>query len=188
MKKTLLLTLCGLAALTSTAFAAGNPVGGTVRLGLFRPNDGDTRDVTADSWFGFGLDYKLRDVQFGNSPMKYSYMISLDYLNKSADFGSLSGDMRTMPILFNVVASMDNGFYYMAGAGVAFTRFSGLVLTAPEARGTSSVVTENRTKFAYQVGVGYNLPGQTPLSIDLRYMGNGDKELSGFGLFLGYKF
>ncbi len=165
MKK---LTMIAAAILVAgSAFAADSKLSGlNLRLGLFYPTDGDTRDFTSDTWFGGGVDYKIRDMQFGGGSMvSYALGLSLDYFEKD--------DVRVMPLLVTLTGTQNQGIYWLVGAGVSFNRVPG----------------ENETKFAYALGLGYEFKsGMNPISFEVRYMGNSRSELAGVGAFVGFKF
>lgn len=166
MKK--LLMIAGAALIASSAFAQTTTKlsGLNLRLGVFYPTDTDTRDFTNDLWFGGGVDFKLRDLDFGSGSMvKYSLGISADWLQ--------SNDVRTIPVLLTLTGTQGQGIYWLAGAGVGFNHFPGT----------------DETKFAYMVGLGYEFrSGMNPISFEVRYNGNSRKEVAGIGAYVGFKF
>lgn len=167
MKKTwIVLTLLSLSALS--AAQATKPIGLSVRLGLFYPTSSVAQDE-GKSWFGGGVDYKLGDLPSSKvQGYSASYTVSLDMFSK--------GDFRSVPILANYVVRR-NDLYFFGGAGVSFTRTR------------KGADTENSTELAFQVGVGYEVRrGNLPLFGELKWMGNAESDLSGFGVFVGVRF
>lgn len=166
-------TFMGLAVLATLASGAlaqtAEPIGLSVRAGLFFPSDGDAREEGA-TWFAVGADYKVSDLRFGGLNPGYSAWTSI-----SADFVS-KGDYRHVPVLFNYTAR-NNAFYYTAGLGVGFVR-----------RVTANNDVSNTTELAYQVGVGYDFArGATPLFVEAKYFGSGKSEVNGFGVYAGIR-
>lgn len=146
------------------------PVGLSVRGGIFFPNNREARDA-GNTWFGFGAEYQIDSLNLGlTDDMSATYSISLDYLTK--------GDFQSIPLLLNYVGRNDQ-FFYSAGLGVNFVR-------VPVTVGTG---TRSRTELGYQIGVGYDFnTGQTPIFIEAKYFGSADSRLNGFGVFAGVRF
>lgn len=160
----------GLALALSTVVIAGasvaamaddvKPVGLSVRAGLFVPSDSGVRDA-GSSWFGFGADFKLRDVTIRGGSAPSELAISLDYATK--------GDFRIAPVTLNFTQHRGD-LYYLFGAGIGF----------------SKTATADSTKFAYVAGVGFDFSkGANPLFVEVRFHGNEDSTLNGFGVYLG---
>lgn len=140
------------------------PVGLSARIGLFFPTD-DTQRDSATSYFAGGLDYKLpfNLRAMGNTQLT----LSLDYAAKD--------DYRVVPLLVNANYHRDQ-FYAFAGVGLAFSR-------RPTGGGT-----EDKTRFAYQAGIGYDFhTGQNPIFVEGKFIGNDWSELNGFGVFVGVR-
>ncbi|MBL8060577.1 MAG: hypothetical protein JNK63_07685 [Chthonomonas sp.] len=164
MKK--LMTIAGVLMIAGTSFAAAPGLSGlNLRLGLFYPTDGDTRDFTSDMWFTGGFDYKLKDMAMGNtSQMGYSIGLSVDWQE--------SDEVRAIPVLVTLTSQSMNGIYWTGGAGVSFNHAPGY----------------NKTKFSFMFGAGYEWKsGMNPISFEVRYFGNGDSELSGIGAYVGFR-
>ncbi|HVL38596.1 MAG TPA: hypothetical protein VM328_04310 [Fimbriimonadaceae bacterium] len=159
-------TLLGAACFTAATPADAQVTqssGISLRAGLFFPSDSAARDEGA-SWFAFGADYRLGDLQLGMTP-GYTAHLSL-----SADVFS-KGDYRNVPVLLNYVGRTSE-FYYSAGAGFGFGRVAG----------------EARTRFAYALGVGYDfMQGAMPLFAEAKYFGSSDSALNGFAVFVGIR-
>lgn len=168
MKK-IILAIMG-ATMGVSAFAATGAQDLNLRVGLFQPSKGSVRDSTSDNWLSLGLDYKLRDLDFGGDSMvKYRLGLSIDWIERN--------DFRAIPVLATATGSNGQGIYWLAGAGFAFNRY-------PATGGS-----ENETRFAYTIGLGYEFKGsQLPLSLELRYQGNNRSELQGWALYAGFRF
>ncbi|GMV88289.1 MAG: hypothetical protein AMXMBFR81_12200 [Chthonomonas sp.] len=158
--------LLGVAALTVPALAQDvKPLGMSVKGGLFFPSKKSARDQGAN-WFTLGIDYKLKDLKFGDGPdgMNTSLVLSADYVSK--------GDFRHTPVMANYVVRR-NEVYYFAGAGFGFVK------TPSEG---------NQTRFAYQIGVGKDFQrGGNPLFVEGRWIGNAKDEVSGFAISVGIR-
>lgn len=167
MKNVIKLTV--LAGVISAYGVAGaqqmKPLGMSIRAGLFFPTS-SVAQAAGNSWFGGGFDYKISDAMVAGMGNGYqaSMVLSVDLLSK--------GNFRSIPVTYNWVGRKDK-MYYLAGAGVSFTK-----------SGSSST-----TEFAYQVGLGMDIPrGSMPLFVEAKWMGNGNSDLSGWGLFVGVRF
>lgn len=163
-----------LAALATVSSAqATKPMGLSVRAGFFMPSSGIAKDQ-GKNWFGFGAQYKLKDLGFGTMDRGYaaSLEVSADYMSK--------GDLQSMPVLLNYVARQ-NQMFFSGGAGFSFSKEIDVV--------GPPVTTRNRTVFAYQIGVGYDFQqGQTPLFVEAKYFGSTSTDLNGFGVYVGVRF
>ncbi|MCW5937383.1 MAG: hypothetical protein KIT11_08770 [Fimbriimonadaceae bacterium] len=146
------------------------PLGLSARLGLFFPTNGDARDEEGRSWFAGGLEYKIRDLNYGSSnQMSASLTISADYYGK--------GDFSNIPLQLNWVARSQQ-VYYGAGAGVGFTHIKG-------GRNQDS----NDVDFTFNLVVGYDfVRSSTPFFIEGRYWGSNESQLNGFGVYAGVRF
>jgi hypothetical protein len=168
MNKKMLMAALGACAITAAAVPANaqstTPTGLSLKLGVFWPTDRDVRDATSDTWFDVGLEYRLKDMPVTNEDMKSHLSISLDWANHS--------DVRIMPILLNYVMDQRQT-YWMIGAGAAFNHAPG----------------ENNTRFAYQLGLGYNFQqGPTPAFVEARYIGTSESSESGIIFDVGVRF
>ncbi|MEJ5171272.1 MAG: hypothetical protein WHU10_09810, partial [Fimbriimonadales bacterium] len=134
------------------------PIGLSIRAGGFFPSNSDARDE-ADVWFAAGLEYKLKDLYFGESEGYTSHLsLSLDWYE--------SGDFRGLPLLLNYVG-MKNQFFYSVGAGVSFAKWQ------KDFGGT-----DEDTLFGYSVALGYQFQqGQTPVFVEARYFGSEKSDL-----------
>lgn len=162
-------TLIVATSLALGAFAQeSKPLGVSARLGLFFPSSNAAQDEGAN-WLGIGLDYKLGDLKSGAAKgYNASYGLSLDYFNK--------GDFRSLPILLTYTGRQER-FYYTVGGGVSLNKV---------AQGGGS---RSDTEFAYAVGLGVDFTRfNQPMFAELRWMGNSDSTLSGFGVFVGIRF
>ncbi len=141
------------------------PLGASVRLGVFLPTNETTIDATSNAVFAFGADYKLTYKPPTLGGYVSGSSLSVDYFNK--------GDYGNIPVLLNYLAMKDS-WTLSVGAGVGF----------------ASLPSGNDTKFAYQVGLAYDLPvsSTTPIFIEGKFFGSEDSRLNGFGVYLGIKF
>ncbi|MCX7799330.1 MAG: hypothetical protein N2109_03200 [Fimbriimonadales bacterium] len=143
------------------------PIGLSVRIGGFFPQTSDAKDE-ADVWFAAGLEYKLSDLNLGQTEGYTSH------LSLSADWYE-SGDFRGLPVLVNYVG-MKNQFFYSVGAGLSFAKWVGR-------NGT-----DEDSIFAYSVAIGYQFQqGQTPAFVEARYFGNEKSDLDGFVFSVGVR-
>ncbi|MDX2065716.1 MAG: hypothetical protein SFX74_08255 [Fimbriimonadaceae bacterium] len=153
-----------------TASAQSNGLSGfSARVGVFYPTADSARQISR-TWFGAGLDYKLRDLSsLSSDTYKASLGISIDFYNRD--------DFRVVPVLATYTGNLSDRFYYIGGAGVAFTRIP-----------TGNTVDE-RARFAYMFGLGYNLAqGPNPIFVEARFFGNDKTQANGFGLYAGIRF
>lgn len=144
------------------------PVGLSVRAGLIFPTSGFGRDL-GRTWFGIGGEFKLKDVAFGevNAGSNSMLTLSADYFGK--------GNGSSVPVLLNYVATK-NEMFYSVGAGISMTKD----VDAGKSR--------SKTNIAYQLGIGYNFQqGSNPLFVEAKYWGNGNSNLSAFGVYVGIR-
>lgn len=168
MKHTKLATLAAVAALSGVAAIAGaqtnGPLGISVRAGVMLP----TNDDAFSTAFAAGIDYKLRNFSL-RSPGEGLQ----SYLGLSADYYG-DGDHNNIPVAltYNV---RSGSIVYHAGIGIDFH--------AGDDTGTS---------LGGQVGIAYEFGNagraNNPLFLQAKYFITDKSELSGFGLYLGYRF
>lgn len=172
MSRRIVTTLVGAALVMGAAVPAfaqqADPVGLSLRLGLFLPTSGAARGA-GDGWFGAGVDYRLLNLpNVATDGTQRSLSLSLDFASR--------GEFRTVPVLVNYVVRR-NELYAFGGVGVSFGR-------VPTFGGRS-----DRTRFAYQIGAGYDFnQGPLPLFLEAKFLGNERSELNGFGIFAGVRF
>jgi hypothetical protein len=153
-----------------TASAQSDGLSGfSARIGVFYPTADSSRQLSR-TWFGAGLDYKIRDLaSLSNGTYKASLGVSLDFYNRD--------DFRVVPVLATYTGHLSDRFYYIGGAGVAFTRIP------------SGNTVDERARFAYMVGVGYTISqGPNPIFVEGRFFGNDKTQANGFGLYAGIRF
>jgi hypothetical protein len=172
MNRKILTAALGAIVVFATAVPASaqvtQPVGVSARIGAFFPTNEGARSQS-NTWFAGGVEYRLRDMQLGTLDAA-----TMSHLALSVDFMG-SGDYRHTPLLVNYVVR-SNELFYSVGAGVGFGRI-------PLVEGTST-----RTRFAYQLGVGYDFQrGQTPLFLEAKYFGSSQTELNGIGFYIGVR-
>ncbi|HXH60163.1 MAG TPA: hypothetical protein VNI20_02265 [Fimbriimonadaceae bacterium] len=171
MKKIVLIVTVAALGLATIANAQYNkPAGISLRGGMFFPSNASAK-AEGKTWFGVGIDYKLKDIDFRRSANGYdtSYSLSVDYYGK--------GDHANLPVLLNFVSRKDQ-FYYSAGAGLGFAK-------TPDVGGGTSTNTE----FSYAFAIGFEFQrGTTPFFIEGRYMGSAETRLNGVGVYAGVRF
>jgi len=171
MKLTTLGAISAALAVSAVAGAQDNvkPIGLSLRAGVFLPTNSGTADVAGTGFFAFGAEYLLtyKPPTFLINGATSGLSVSVDYYRRD-DYGNI-------PILANYILAK-NRFAFSAGVGVGFT-------TLPS--GSDSDV-----KFAYQVGVEYDLPttGSLPIFLSAKYFGSENNRLNGVGLYAGIKF
>lgn len=173
MKINRLATLVAVAALGSVAATAGaqtnGPLGLSARIGVFLPTN--TSDIGNSTWFNFGVDYKLNHFNV-SAPTEGTQ----SYLGISADY-YFSGSNSNVPVAltYNIRQSQ---LVYSAGIGADFYNVDD--------------VNKTGTSLGGQVGVAYEFGNagraDKPLFVQAKYFITRRSELSGFGLYLGYRF
>jgi hypothetical protein len=166
--KTLMATL-GAIALTVAAVPAhaqtSTPTGLSLKLGVLWPTDKAVRDATSNTWFLAGLEYRFKDMPVTTPDMKSHLSVSVDWASHS--------NTSVIPVLLNYVGEQQQT-YWMVGAGAAFLHASGA---------------SDQTKFAYQVGFGYNFEhGPTPAFVEARYIGTSESRANGVAVDVGVRF
>ncbi|MFN7172460.1 MAG: hypothetical protein ACK4P3_06720 [Fimbriimonadaceae bacterium] len=147
-------------------------MGLSIRAGTFWPTSSIGRDQ-GNVWFGAGVEYRLKQISYGTMDRESSsyFTVSFDYVGK--------GSLQSFPLLINYV-QREGQFYFTGGAGVSFART--FRTTFP------FFSTRNQTLFAYQVGVGYDFDhSANSFFVEGKFMGTGNSQLNGFGLYLGVR-
>jgi len=173
MKITSLASFAAVAALSGVAATAGaqtnGPTGFSARVGIFLPTN--KSDVGDSTWFNFGVDYKLNHFNVA-SPKEGTQT----YLGLSADY-YFSGSNSNVPVAvtYNL---RQNQLVYSAGIGADFYNIDDINKTGTSVGG--------------QLGVAYEFgnagEANKPLFVQAKYFFTRRSELSGFGLYLGYRF
>lgn len=163
-----------IAALCATAGCAlaqeTKPIGVSIKIGQIEPQGRAAREE-GKRWVIVGADMKVKD-------MKYDGKGKGEYLTASVDFYS-KGDFSSIPLMLNYVVRQ-NEWYFLAGAGVAFTQDSRVF--------GSDTITDEAIELAFGIGVGYDFQNwKSPLFAEARYMGNGNDRLSGFAVSIGVR-
>lgn len=145
------------------------PSGFSGRLGIFFPSDSLARDL-GKTWFGFGADYKLNKVAVGAPTTE-----TLSYLSISADYYEKSS-RRAIPVALNYNVRSGQ-IVYSAGLGVDFVR---------------PIVGRNDSGLSGQLGFTYEFANTNaptnPLFVQAKYFFSSDSNLSGFGVYAGFRF
>lgn len=129
-----------------------------VRAGFFVPEREAARAQEGDVWFTIGVD---RNVY--QAADRVTGSLSVDYYG--------SGSLYNIPVMVNV-AYQTHHLRALAGAGI----------------GVSHDMTEGKTGFAYNLGVGYGLGHNT--AFDIRYLGlsTGGGALNGWAFTISARF
>jgi hypothetical protein len=145
------------------AHAQSSDVGISLRAGVLFPTNSNSSSTYGSTWFAFGAEYRLFKLD-PSSSLKPTVALSLDYFSRN--------HITETPILLNYVVH-SNGFFGSVGAGAAFDHVPG----------------SSETKFAYQVGIGYDIPNtEIPLFLEAKFFGNQDSSLDGVGVYAGVRF
>lgn len=174
MKINNLATLAAIAAVSGVAATAGaqtnGPTGFSARLGIFLPTD--SSKIGSSTWFNVGADYKLNHYSVA-APKEGTQ----SYLGLSADY-YFSGSNSNVPLAltYNVRSNM---LVYSAGLGVDFYNIDDINKTGTSLGGQVAV--------AYEFGH-VNGAMDKPLFVQAKYFITSRSELSGFGVYLGYRF
>jgi len=144
------------------------PSGISARLGVFLPTNNLARDL-GRTWFAFGADYKLNrySVEAPTTATRSFLSISADYYEKSGT--------RAIPVAlqYNVRSGQ---LVFHGGLGVDFVR----------------VVDDSTIGLSGQLGATYEFANTNqpynPFFVQAKYFFSSKSELSGFGIFVGYRF
>jgi len=148
------------------ALAQRSTIGLSPRIGVFLPALEEGRDIS-DGWLAAGVDFDMGMFPLV-PPGRARTSLSIDYIQ--------NGGNRSLPILINYVAPFGGNLYYTAGIGPTFTR------------AMAGSTHEEKTYFAYGLGVGMNIPqGTTPAFVEARFHGTELKRFNGFGLYVGLR-
>ena len=156
-----------------------------LKVGIFRPDDGDWRDVSRSTWFAAGLDYTAQIT-----PSGAEWVGTLEYLT-----GKNSNRMWTVQAIYKMrsYAEAEEGsrFYYGVGLGVYFSKVRGEV----SEENTKKVVSDTKTHFGIPllVGVDFGSNFFGELKYNLVFSENNpapklDVRVGGFNVMFGYKF
>jgi hypothetical protein len=143
------------------------PTGISARLGVFFPTSDLGRDI-GKTWLAFGADYKLREMPSGDVNGRVSYIsLSGDYYEKDGT--------RAIPIAANYNIRV-NQLVFSAGVGIDFVRLG-----------------SNSSGLSGQLGAAYEFAnsGSTsynPFFVQAKYFFSSKSDLSGFGVYVGYRF
>ena len=168
MKTRTLASLVAVAAFTGVAASAAaqtnGPSGFSARLGLFIPTDSSDLGTT----FAGGLDYKISNfsVRAPGEGLQSYLGVSVDYY----------GDSGTSNVPLHLTYNVRSGnIVYNAGIGVDFR--------AGDDTGTSL---GGRVGIAYEFGNAGRL--DKPIFVQANYFLSDKSTLSGFGVYVGYRF
>ncbi|MGQ9699032.1 MAG: hypothetical protein ACUVRO_13700 [Armatimonadota bacterium] len=145
-----------------------------LKVGMFRPDDGDWRDASRSVWLAFGLDYTGQIT-----PSGAEWLGTVEFLR-----GKNSNRMWSVQALYKLrsYAEVEGGsrFYYGVGAGLYMAKL----------RDKLGMVSESKTKFGIPLLVGIDL--SPAVFIELKYNAVFSKirnvRPGGFSVMLGYKF
>ncbi len=171
MKRTLTaLTVVAVFAAAPVAFAQyEKPIGLSPRIGVIFPQNSSMREDAGRTILGAGLDYKFRDLKFGDEAGKSgTIFLSVDYYGRNK--------YTNVPLTANYVLR-NNEFYYGGGLGISFGR-------VPDALGNTSTT----TNLAFALTVGYDfVRGATPLFVEVKYHGSGESRVNALGFYAGVR-
>jgi hypothetical protein len=154
------LVLSALAIVAAACAQSNGPKGFSARLGAQFARGGDSN-------LAFGLDYKLNKVSVGNyGEENPSYVgLSVDYYGRSGYYNI------PLAVTYNVRATQ---LVFSAGLGIDIYRFGSY-----------------KSGFGGQLGVQYEI-GQSnsanPLFVGAKYFFANESDLSGLGIYAGYRF
>ena len=140
-------------------------IGVALRAGVYLPTNETTVGDVGSGIFAFGGDYRLSVKTPSLSGLQSHLGISVDYFRRN--------EIGNIPVLLNYVATTGQ-YSFQAGAGVGF----------------SSLRSGDRTTFAYDLGVGYDLPVNStlPVFVQATFFGSDFAQTNGFGLYVGVRF
>lgn len=173
MRKTWIAKAAAVATVAACMGAASaqtnGPTGISARLGVFFPTSDLARDL-GKTWFAFGADYKLSSVSV--EPARGAYA---SYLSVSADYYE-KNDLRAIPVAVNYNVRA-NQFVFSGGIGIDFVR----------------TLSDNTSGFSGQLAATYEFAnsGSTsnnPFFVQAKYFFSSKSDLSGFGVYVGYRF
>ena len=164
-------TLGAVTAALAVSAAAGaqaqsnTQVGASVRFGLFLPTNQATNDDVGTGLIAFGVDYRLDPRTPRLLGLTSNLSISIDYYRRD-EFGNI-------PVLINYIARTGQ-FSFGIGAGVGFE-------TLPD---------RDRTGFAYDASISYDIPSTStlPIYLQAKFLGAERSRLDGVGLYVGLRF
>jgi hypothetical protein len=137
--------------------------GVTLRFGGFAPVDSGPRE-TSTVWPAVGGEMRLLSLRSKNSDNE-TVSLSVDWFGRNS--------WSETPVLLNYTQKFGSLF---ADAGAGF--------------GFKNTPSGNGTNFAYQGGIGYNIPGTSPTTffVEAKYRGSDNTELNGFAFYFGVRF
>ena len=154
--------VCAAAGAQTTPY---EPIGASVRLGIFLPTNSQTNDNVGSGFFAFGADYRLG--------VKSPRLIGLDsYIDGSVDYFRRN-ETGAIPVLVNYNVTSGQ-YFFKVGIGVSFQSLPG----------------DDKAGFGYQVGAGYTIPSTSrlPVFVQASFFGADRSQVNGFGLFVGTRF
>jgi hypothetical protein len=150
-----------------SAQAQTKPLGALIRAGIFSPTDSDAGNL-GQAWFTGGVELGLGRFPLfkggGQFPGKWSL---------SGDAYSKAG-ASAVPITLNYIQYTSSHFFWNVGLGGALAHRPNF---------------EDSFELAYQVGVGYDLGGATPVTFQVRFfsVNNVGSFLDGFAFTVGLR-
>ena len=171
MKKIAALTVVAAIGMASIASAQYNkPSGISLRGGMFFPSAASAK-AEGKTWFGVGIDYKIKDLNYGNMAGQNdtSFVLSVDYYGK--------GDHSNLPVMLNWVSRSQN-IYYSAGGGLGFAKIP---------NGAGGTTTSTELSYGFTVGFEFQ-KSTTPFFVEAKYFGSAESRLNGYGIYAGIRF
>lgn len=152
--------VCAAAGAQTTPY---QPIGASVRAGIFLPTNKSTSDDIGTGFFAFGVDYDLTKTSILGQGLGVG--LSVDYYQRD--------NVGDIPVLLNAIYRTGR-LSFNAGVGVGFQSLPG----------------DDKTGFAYGLGVDYTLSvGSTlPIFVGARFLGADRSQVDGFGIYAGVRF
>jgi hypothetical protein len=158
------LCLAASAGLAQAQTSTVEPVGVSIRGGVFLPTSSDLNG-RGNEFVAFGVEYKLFNIESPDPKIKTSVSFSLDYFARD--------DVSSIPFMANYVIRQQD-IFGSVGVGFGLNRANG----------------NDYSDFEYQVGVGYSFEhlGALPLFLEAKFWGSDRSEFDGVGLYAGLRF
>ena len=140
-------------------------VGVSLRLGAVFPTDTSTNDDAGTGFLSFGADYRLDPRTPRLFGLESNLAVSVDYFRRD-DYGNI-------PVTLNYVARSGR-YFFNIGAGVGF----------------ENLPDKSVTGFAYQAGIGYELPTSSslPVFFQVKFLGADRSKVNAVGAYVGVRF
>lgn len=144
---------------------SSSQVGVSIRAGAVFPTDTSTNDDAGTGFFSFGVDYRLDPRLPRIFGLESNLAVSVDYFRRD-DYGNI-------PITLNYFGATGR-YFFTVGAGVGFENIPGKSVAG----------------FAYEAGIGYELPttSSLPVFLQVKFLGADRSKINGVGAYVGVRF